>query len=688
MWSKSQQRKMIRLYVYTTLPLPKIIDVIHHNSKIPGKDSANKYLKLLLDKQPRWLHPKSHADMGRRVQQLSLSSRMADSSDDFAQSRAPSDPPDPSFFPFHFKLESEGMATPDLLAIPPQPVSASSAPATPVSLPGRVGWASNQRPKPSSKEVKDGILFAPFLRRATVTSSSTTTSSSSLKTVLSDYTSAYRGVVKRLIRRFSRPLTRCSNMSPVSESNSAVMDWLEDEQAPDAYHVRPYPLPGDFLSIDRYGQCPLSHDHASRRCLCSAGEECLQQPTHSLPWVTPIGMTELGSRVAAGEVEDVDWCHVDAFGNTILHFVAARGSATLLLDLVREPYDKFILLRANSAGQTFLHVMSPQSMMQTDTVSSILEALKDTAVDIYAQDSYGRNVFHMMRASGVEQDKLDRVLEKLDAAKWNRRDAFAETPQPKQTPTTSSEPEPDHLIPDEKEAVSAQAQILSFVNAAIDGNPASEDSQGRNGLHCLAAAKFSMSKTHMDSGAHTPTVATGSKTTDGAPARKKRRISDDKKDSDSSTERMKFRLSLLEHLLQVGANPNSYDRHGTTPLMAFAAQLPEDGDYKFGPRMLEALLEGGANIHARNRAGETALHIAVRCGRKLAARTLVQAGANVHVRDAMGRSVLDVADAKILAACEERTKEYARLEACRAWLSGDGGGAVQCPTVMQEWGRR
>lgn len=37
MWTKSAQRKMIRLYTYTTLPLNKILDVIYsHSANAPG----------------------------------------------------------------------------------------------------------------------------------------------------------------------------------------------------------------------------------------------------------------------------------------------------------------------------------------------------------------------------------------------------------------------------------------------------------------------------------------------------------------------------------------------------------------------------------------------------------------------------------------------------------------------------
>ena len=119
--------------------------------------------------------------------------------------------------------------------------------------------------------------------------------------------------------------------------------------------------------------------------------------------------------------------------------------------------------------------------------------------------------------------------------------------------------------------------------------------------------------------------------------------------------------------------------------MAFVLRLPEDGDYNVPPAILEHLIQGGTNVNARNRKGETALHVAARSGRKLAVRILVQNGANVSARDASGRSVLDVLDAKVMGTRRDQ-KANAHYEACRAWLSGKEGMAVQDPTIVQEWG--
>jgi ankyrin repeat protein len=219
-----------------------------------------------------------------------------------------------------------------------------------------------------------------------------------------------------------------------------------------------------------------------------------------------------------------------------------------------------------------------------------------------------------------------------------------------------------------------EAHILEYIRGA-ENDPLLEDPEGRNGLHCLAAATLSSTsvtqKYDLDK--------------EGVPNSHKSKRDKAGKCSDSSTDRLQFRRVLVQNLLAAGVDPNHYDIHGNTPLMAFAAQLPEDDDYTNGPRIIEDLIEMGARIDARNRAGETALHVAVRCGNKLAVKQLVNSGANVHVRDAAGRSVLEVADVKMRSLRGQDEAEYAHLEACRAWLSGTPGGAVQEPTVIQEW---
>jgi predicted RNA-binding protein Jag len=212
-------------------------------------------------------------------------------------------------------------------------------------------------------------------------------------------------------------------------------------------------------------------------------------------------------------------------------------------------------------------------------------------------------------------------------------------------------------------------------------HPPEPRSHGRNGLHCVAAAILSPEsllskyrKIEQRDSSIAPEIA------------KLRKLcfrpTVNVKGNDSSHDRLALRRKIVLHLIEAGVDVNHYEHDGNTVLMAFAAELPEDDDYKTPVSILTDLIEAGANVDAHNR---SALHVAVRRGRKLAMRTLVQAGANVYARDGEWRSVLDVADVKIRQAKD--VKSYAHFEACRAWLSG-AAMAVQDPTVLQEWGVR
>lgn len=698
MWTKSTLRKMARLYVYTTLPLQKILDVIHHNtpSGVPGTDSANKNLNSLLDKEPRWLKPRDVKDMGRRVDQLSQSctrlypqSPASGPDHTASHSRSTSDPISAPCLPANIK-EERGIS-PVLLEVPtPQWANAPSAssPSSPMSRVVRSQPCSPAGTLMTPKEAREEVIFAPFLRRTTIMSSSTDSTTDSLQSILSEYTKPYIRVIKRLVRRFTGPTNSQISSSPASDRTSAVMDWLADDTAPQGFDGRPYPLPGDFLLIEMHANLHTcrqdDENHYNRRCLCPAIQDIQESP-----WVSSLGMTPKAIRILSGCLEANDFRERDAFNNSVLHLLAARGTIYQLYAAVALEIPLSLLKQTNAAGQTFLHVLRPEMVDDMDMFCGLIRLAQDKAVHVYSADHYGRTVFHTLQALGVSPATLYKVQQLCGCGIYAKRDAFGVRvvapggiSHVRQThsmifdamdldqPSTSGSSEPS--LRDEK--ISIEGDYLRKVRHASE-DPSFEDGQGRNGLHCLAFATLSLGsveeKLHL--GLDFLNIPNWKKLN---------------RQLDSSRERLLLRQQLVQHLLTIGADPNHYDYDGNTPLMAFAAQLPEDGDYKLGPDILRMLIDHGANIHARNRAGETALHIAVRCGRKLAAKTLAKAGANVNARDSMGRTTLDLADAKISSAKNDRMKDYVRFEACRAWLSGSAGCALQNPSVLDEWGTR
>lgn len=539
----------------------------------------------------------------------------------------------------------------------------------------------------------DGTLDG-FLRRSTIMTSSTDRTTGTLHRVLQGYSDPYIKAVRRLVKRYTAPNCQGSGVaSPISEMMPNT-SWLFDDDAPPILGNRPYHLPGDYLNLDQLLQFqPACFDedeqHRTRACLCSA-----EPAAESSPWVTGDDLTARGYDILRNGIQNVNLGECDTFGNTVLHFIAVRASFDILLAAIASSRCDPILNARNTAGQTFLHLLPSASLQDYERLSRLLRMLFEKKFDVYARDVYGRSFFHMILLS--EQGFPNGLLECYEEAKYMKRDAFnvtpAQAPQPMMginraytqamdlDPPAPAPPPAQHRFPSfsdkpHEAAHRYECELLAFVNSTQQF-PNREDAEGRNGLHCLAMATLSSSSVLKKYGLADADA--------GLDRRGKK--NQEPKDLDSCTERLSLRLSILSNLINAGVDTNHYDSSGNTPLMAFAALLPEEDDYKLGPKILEELIANGADIHARNRHGETALHIAVRCGRKLAARTLVRKGANVHVRDAAGRSLLDVADVKTRNTQCSAPKEYVHFEACRAYLSGTKGFAVQNPTLLQEWG--
>lgn len=93
--------------------------------------------------------------------------------------------------------------------------------------------------------------------------------------------------------------------------------------------------------------------------------------------------------------------------------------------------------------------------------------------------------------------------------------------------------------------------------------------------------------------------------------------------------------SWLRYLLTLGANPNTADKNGVTPLM-LASQL----GFTEG---IEMLAQKGARVDASNDAGETPLILAVHRRDTPMLRILLAAGANPDRSDNSGRTARDYA---------------------------------------------
>ena len=503
--------------------------------------------------------------------------------------------------------------------------------------------------------------------------------------ILEGYSDSYIRTVKRLIKQHTVPITEDMTGSPGSETRVMDSACVTDPDAASPYSNRPFPLPGDFLSIDLHAQQPFlcipdAEPHRKRRCMCWAQTET----ANAAAWVTAEALPARTEQIVLYGPNFTDLESQDSCGNSVLHLLAARASAPMLLQMLQSDYCTTLFDARNTAGQTFLHVLSESWLQEPEALVQLLDllAVKEFApgrkFDLMARDQYGRTWFHMLYTADIDPSTLHSIIQRYSSLLRCSRDAlgFVLPCQDEYAAAVQASSPPQPMdIDSESEIPKLEDSLFLQTVRLASGNPMLEDAHGRNGLHCLAMASLSV-KSVMDKSNLSPQPNVGRQRKKGTPSKER---------LDSSEDRLKLRRSIAEGLLNSGVDPNHYDRYGNTPLMMFCAELPEDDDYKTGPKILELLLERGADINARNRAGETALHIAARRGRKLAVRVLIKQGANTHVRDAAGRGVLSLVDDKMKSCKENLPVNYCHYEACRAHLSGPGF-AVQEPTVLQEWG--
>lgn len=738
-WTESRSRKLARLYVFTTLPIKKIIKVLEDVSFKPGANSAQKTLNNMLGRDPRYLRPENREEMNERIGGLSASSSRRGSNPrsplsqaqtqahgtdaDAPRSRASSGVRDTATSESQLVDEavcfgSGNRYLADSKSIftfkASSPSSYSQAPSqlsplhieTTWSAEGSVAYGSPPAGPVESQFSFQSPGFAPKPLKHTTTmfSASTTASTPSLRSLknrMSINSTTFAKHVSSLIRQF----TIGSDSNLVNSLNTTVAD-----------NDRPStkPLPGDFFTVYSTSE----HEPAKWQ---EVVDVLSKTPEF---WVTPAGELSETAELYLQHPMPEYFSVTDCFGNTPLHLAAPFAQCAYMLHLVQLCTAEQ-LCSSNTAGQTFLHILSPEWFQNLDDQSApllqLLFYVRGVCPAIVAQcDVYGRSFFHHMQAIVSDPTLMSIVLRTCDPSLLPRRDAFDTRPVIAEGNSFGSTGGPRHtqaLSPLPEEVVGSpvsasspiqemdmftqhHAGLLRTVTAA-DANPMVEDACGRNALHCLAEVILgdgdTLQKRHHTLNARRPQKRkhdqmgggkTGGDGADGGPS------------TAAADGPMARRLGFLRGLLALpGMDVNHYDRSGNTALMAFIQHLADQDEDRH--RSLQTIFQllitdGGARVEARNARGETALLMAARLGRKTALQQLLQrGGANVHARDADGKGALDLIDE----ACPRSkgdTQLYGRLQACRVLLTGrykdewaaGGDQVLQSPTVMDEWRAR
>ncbi|KAI1091460.1 ankyrin [Rostrohypoxylon terebratum] len=715
-WTDTRARRLVRLYIYTRLPFDLILKLLEDGVWKPGYDAANKVKNSLLGNDPRWIRPKDEDDERRRIAALKNSRRGVKSHHRTSTSHHARSHYN-TYIPTHY---DEGSLT------PVQAMRHSfEQPNTPTQLKYETMESTGQIgadiPHFSYNENSDHA-YPPWVaggmmssRQDTgLTNSTDTSMSSSFYEKLPDVPPDQVKGAWRVLKQFTFPkdpdLQREMSLSPVvspgvqfqpSQQGSHNAGGYNDGVSSNAN----YAVPGDFLDPNLF---------TTRRCSCetrSVPQEvgtCWCRVTNELKSIQALWPIDDNSFHVPTNYLDEFYQGRDAFGNTAFHRLAATDKnhaffLNLISQALRNPNS--LIRSTNTAGQTFLHVLH-QSWFDNDTLlDQLLTVVKNHHnFDISATDVYGRSFFHLLRSKKLDSTRIPAHL--FDRNLLTRRDAFGVKPmeshprhtepstpqvQRRTSPMNARSPGRADIPPTTIDTSSARGGESRFepntelLRTLIDAvkvddinstnpNPRTEDSHGRNALHCLAEVVLNL-ESDRDA-------------THDSQRQKKRKYKEEEGEQRSEISPSSKRLELLEGLLVAEVDVNHYDCQGQTPLMAFAKYLPEDSrsEKEAMERMIKMLHKAGANLEARNRGGETALHVAARFGKKVALKELLQLGANPHVRDACGLSVLAAIDDRWVNA--EDGLHIARLEACRGVFTSMVPDPAQEPTVLQEWGMR
>lgn len=470
-----------------------------------------------------------------------------------------------------------------------------------------------------------------------------------------------------------------------------------------------YAVPGDFLNNELFShrqQCETeSPSHTSDMCWCKVAEQVI--PSHNV-WPS----LQLPFLMSNPEL-----AFKDMFGNTAFHYLAAQ-------DGIQDPFVHLVcqalkvawlpLRHLNTACQTFLHVLHPSWFQEGSKLGELLGVLRTADFDLLATDVYGRNFYHVFRSKMRGSVRLS--SQSTDMYHLNRRDAFGTKPTEARSQffATSSVPGIDTQVgmASREEATTQTALLRTITNAVgVDRypypnpynyypNPRDEDSQGRNGFHCLAEVNLDIQegtqkrapRPHSLVIPRSGPASHALKVEPGASPRPslKRTLSVSEKADTSKSRPESRRFQTLKGLILAGVDANQYDKRGNTPLMAFVVNSKdgtERGQEEIRLIVKALVQDAGANMESRNRNGETALHLAARYGKMSAMHALVELGANPHVRNAQGLGILQVLD-RLYLTTERDDKNNGRYEACRAIATRDDKYAVQCPIIMDEWAMR
>ncbi|KAI0809451.1 hypothetical protein GGR55DRAFT_175531 [Xylaria sp. FL0064] len=714
-WTEPRTRRLIRLYLFTTLPFPQILKLLEEDEFKPGKDAANKVKNSVLGNDPRWIRPKDDEEEKARIRGLRNSLRGRRGRQTTAASQNPSGAaPEHGLTPDAFADEKSlgGSTITHSYRSSIEELNHSDFGPFAYSGTSTDAFTMPQDDVASSWFIPNLFGRLDSTRQDTGLTTSTDISiTSALREKLSFLSLSKAKRTVKVLKRYTFP----KNLESQRTSDAASSLFHGPELYSPADHVNgpinaTYAVPGDFFNAKLYAdrqQCTAeSPAHAAGVCWCKIDKQ-----------VSPIRNVWANCQVP-GHTSSPSLLAKDVFGNTIFHYLASVDQIQdLFCHLVSQAlYEPNLPIRdVNTAGQTFLHVLHYTWFQDGSRLTELIDLLRNGGFDIFATDVYGRNFYHNLRRHLWDSARFPGQAS--DISRMNRRDAFGlkpmdtrpsldinQTSTHTQTPqgvNTKNSPGHGRATPRintqagtvENKELHIHADLLRVVlkavgvDAEFSPNAQTEDSQGRNGFHCLAEVDLCLSPA-------TPKPGSRGHIKDeprlSPPVPNKRRHNDDEIVEAPRTASDSRRLECVNGLINAKVDANQYDKHGNTPLMSFVINSSDATkcEKEESEAVLRALVKkAGARLELRNRSGETALHLAARHGKTVALRVLLELGANPHTRNGQGLSILEVLD-NLYVTTERDDKNNARFEACRAILTRSKDYAIQSPTLIDEWGMK
>ncbi|KAI0192649.1 hypothetical protein EV127DRAFT_36934 [Xylaria flabelliformis] len=711
-WTETRTRRLIRLYLFTTLPFPKILELLEEDEFKPGKDAANKVKNNVLGNDPRWIRPKDDEEEKNRINGLRRSLRgrrcRRNTASQDISGMAAGQHNAAAFGLFPEDLEGTTIARSYRSSI-----EESYYPGTaPFAYPNTTN-VGNFTSVPD--DVPLGFFPNLFSRLNTsrkdtgLTASTDITVASALREKLSGLSLSKAKRAVKVLKRYTFPKNLESPRAPDVTFQGPDFQLTADPANGGFGFSAAYAVPGDYLNAELFAhqqQCIESPAHAAGLCWCKVADQVSLMQSVWATFTVPVNISDPNLQAR------------DIFGNTTFHYLATKDDIQdLFLYLVCQALSQpqLPIRELNSAGQSFLHVLHSSWFQEGSRLDELLDTLRERHFDIFARDVYGRSFYHILRVKRRNSARFPGQVHDVD--RINRRDAFGVKPMDTRsppnnnylaannqstppismtTPAAFARPVPrinTQTVTVEDKELYAHTDLLKVIVSAVgvdqssSPNPQKEDSQGRNGFHCLAEADFCLSPDTPKHGSRLHPKDNPRSTSQG---HNKRKHNQNEEVEAPRTTPDSRRKGYIQGLVCAGVDANQYDKLGNTPLMSFVVNSSDATKYDKdeSEAVIRALVqEAGAKLESRNRNGETALHLAARHGKTIALRVLLELGANPHTRNAQGLSILEVLDS-LYVTTESDDKNNARFEASRAILTRSARDAVQSPTLVDEWGKR